>query len=375
MATILGTSNADTLTGSPNDDTVEGGAGADQLLGEGGNDQLVGGDGNDTLMGGAGDDVIEGGAGDDRAVFSADVSAYTFVFRSNVGQFVVTDKTAGRDGVDVVSGIELYSFGGVSKTSLDVQSLVQMIVVVPTAGNDYLNGTFFDDTLDGLAGNDTLVGGKGNDSLLGGLGADDLAGGEDNDTLVGGAGDDSLAGGIGIDTALFASQRSAYQIQGGPDGFFVTGEGVDSIYSTERLRFSDGGLAIDLALGQSSANAVLVVGALLGPGALASVPLMTNAIAFFDTKSTLLQGCETLVSAGVVASLAGSNSNRALVSLLFQNLTGSQPAALIDAITASVGSGSGQQSQAQLLAAAASLDLTQSLVNLAGLAQTGIAFG
>jgi hypothetical protein len=130
-----------------------------------------------------------------------------------------------------------------------------------------------------------------------------------------------------------------------------------------------------MAPGQSGANAVLMVGALFGVSGLSNPQLMSNALAFFDSKASFLEGCEVLLSAGVIAGIVGSNSERALVSLLFQNIMGTQPLDAIEQISASVGTGPGQQTPAQLLVAAASLDLTQSLVNLVGLAQTGLVYG
>ncbi len=60
MATIEGTTSADTLLGKAENDSLYGNAGNDTLNGGNGNDFLYGYKGNDTLLGGAGDDLING---------------------------------------------------------------------------------------------------------------------------------------------------------------------------------------------------------------------------------------------------------------------------------------------------------------------------
>ena len=74
MATIAGTSGADTIdslmggSGGPagaGDDSIVGLAGNDWLYGLGGNDTLLGGDGHDRLLGGSGNDSLVGGGGED----------------------------------------------------------------------------------------------------------------------------------------------------------------------------------------------------------------------------------------------------------------------------------------------------------------------
>jgi Ca2+-binding RTX toxin-like protein len=83
-------------------------------------------------------------------------------------------------------------------------------------GNDWLDGSYDNDTLYGGSGNDTLgnsvvpepgddlmYGEGGNDQLYGGDGNDTLIGGTGNDTLVGGAGNDRLTGNSGNDRFVY----------------------------------------------------------------------------------------------------------------------------------------------------------------------------
>ena len=222
-------------------------------------------------------------------------------------------------------------------------------------------------TLNGTNGADRLQGTSGND-IINGL--------EGNDALIGGAGNDTLNGGDGTDTAEFTGSRTAFQIQKTSGGLTLTSstEGVDQLTGIERLKFADGQMAYDMQLGNAGGNAVLVVNALFGASGLQNQTLMRDAIAFFDGQSSLGAGVELLAGFGLVNMVAGQ-TNTQVVATLFQNITGSQPTELINIVAASVGSGPGQQTLAQLVTAASSLDLNQAKVNLVGLAESGLVFG
>lgn len=121
MATINGTSAAETKTGT---------TAADLIYGYGGNDSLYGRAGNDQVWGGLGDDKIWGEAGDD-------------TLRGDDG----ADTVYGGDGNDL-------AYGGI--------------------GNDAMYGDGGTDRMYGEAGNDILKGGTGIAKLYGGDGIDTL---------------------------------------------------------------------------------------------------------------------------------------------------------------------------------------------------------
>jgi len=180
--TIIGTSEADTLTG---------GAGDDVLNGQGGADRLFGGEGNDVLSGGAGDDFLRGNAGDD--TLDGDDGNDT-LFGSN-GH----DTLNGGKGDDVLNGQGGADrlFGGEGND-----------VLTGGDGADFLRGNAGDDVLDGDDGNDTLFGSNGHDTLNGGNGNDVLNGQGGADRLFGGEGNDVLTGGDGRDTFVFSASAS-----------------------------------------------------------------------------------------------------------------------------------------------------------------------
>lgn len=70
---------------------------------------IAGGAGADTLTGGGGDDTLNGGAGNDLAVLSGVRADYTVVQEAD-GVYRVTDGVGGRDGVDLLTGVERVRF-------------------------------------------------------------------------------------------------------------------------------------------------------------------------------------------------------------------------------------------------------------------------
>ena len=252
------------LIGSDFDDwligrsTVQGDLSADLLVGRAGNDRLTGGEGADTLIGGLGDDLLEGGGNTDQfgnpgrgdmAVYEAAPNAVHFFVDNGVLQIVTP-----REGVDLLSGIELVSLAG------QVFSVPGQINLSPAArrfGNDQPNrldgGTGTDlmfgrggnDTLRASGGNDILDGGTGNDSLDGGIGNDTISGADGADTIIGGDGDDLIVG--GDSTADLRDQIFA----GAGNDRVDAGHGNDLVYGGAGADTIEGGFGVDEIIGQA----------------------------------------------------------------------------------------------------------------------------
>ncbi|HEY8358726.1 MAG TPA: hypothetical protein VIL30_14810, partial [Ramlibacter sp.] len=92
MATYQGGSNNDAITGSTGADTIHGGGG------------------DDTLSGGSGNDLILGGVGNDIARFRGVFADYTITWDAVARQFRVQHRLPAQDGLDLVSGVELFQF-------------------------------------------------------------------------------------------------------------------------------------------------------------------------------------------------------------------------------------------------------------------------
>jgi Ca2+-binding RTX toxin-like protein len=223
-----GSAFADLLFGSNGDNVLSGGLGADILLGLDGNDTLIGGDGaantlqggrgddiyvvtaNDTvtefanegvdtvqtthatytlganlenltyigtgafhgtgngldnvITGGSGDDVLNGGGGDDTVVLRGSSMEYQITYLGG-DSYRIVDTVSGRDGTDILTGVEQVQFGNGITAFLSPVS-APALSVDKTAGAQ---------TLPALAGDDFLPIGKGGDMPLVQPGADDLA--------------------------------------------------------------------------------------------------------------------------------------------------------------------------------------------------------
>ena len=210
VATINGTSGADSLVGTTSNDTIYGG---------GGNDRLSGGPGSDTLFGGSGTDTADYGTS------SAGVSV----------SLATGSGTGGDAQGDTLVSIENLAGSGFGDT---LTGNSNRNLLDGGGGDDTLFGGQDDDTLWGGAGNDTLFGGDDDDTLRGGSGDDQLFGGTDddtlwgedgNDTLSGGPGRDTLYGGAGIDTADYSASTVAVSVN------LASGSGSGGDAASDRL--------------------------------------------------------------------------------------------------------------------------------------------
>jgi serralysin len=281
---LTGGALADTLNGSTGNDTLNGGAGNDSLIGGSGNDSLLGGDGADTLDGGSGADTLLADAatdslagGADGDLYIADATGLALRISDSGGNDTLSYVGAAAGDIasaslGSVSGIEAINLGGVGhRLTLDLarvlalstttdelrvigsgsDSLVlsdagwvrgtpsggfvtltngtavviaseSLVAVVPTPGNDVLDGGAGNDLIDALGGDDSVRGLGGNDSLIGGDGNDTLDGGDGADSMFGGNGDDVFivgdgdvvreSGGQGTDTVLL--RRASFSLTG-----------------------------------------------------------------------------------------------------------------------------------------------------------------
>ena len=126
-------------------ENLTGAAGNDALTGDANVNVLRGGGAADILTGGGGNDLLFGDAGTDTAVFTGAAGTYQFSFDA-LGNLVVADQTAGRDGTDTLASIERLTFASSNYTLL-----------AGTSGNNTMTATNARELMVGGAGNDTFV--------------------------------------------------------------------------------------------------------------------------------------------------------------------------------------------------------------------------
>ncbi|HEY8356033.1 MAG TPA: calcium-binding protein, partial [Ramlibacter sp.] len=229
----------DYLWGSAGYDLLRGNDGSDLIDGWGANDTLDGGNGDDRLTGGAGNDTLIGGAGMDVARYDGYAWQYDIRWDAATRAYTIAHRQGqAQDGVDVVSGVELFGFA---------DGMRDWGNLVPGAGDGVtLEGGLAGDTLTGSAGYDALRGNDGHDLLDGGSGADTLDGGNGDDRLLGGTGNDTLSGGAGMDVAQFLGTSWDYDISWDAVTRQYTlahrlgHDGVDVVAGVEQFAFADG---------------------------------------------------------------------------------------------------------------------------------------
>ncbi|KAA9012998.1 hypothetical protein F4U94_16965 [Sphingobium limneticum] len=247
-------------------ENATGGSGNDTLLGNDGANKLVGNSGNDSFYGRGGDDIIVGGAGYDTAVYTGDIDDYV-ILREQDGSFKVIDRDPGRDGSDVLTGIEKWTF---ADAWLTTNQLPATQIVRGTAGNDDVRANSrYESYLETGSGNDVLRGGKFDDILLGGSGDDQLWGGGGADQFrfygnqIGGSsdldriydlnfaqGDELVFGAFGDDTFYDSAHVNAFD--GGNSAIIASLEGLreadlgSSRISVSRQALGNNNLAVAL---------------------------------------------------------------------------------------------------------------------------------
>ncbi|WP_225782815.1 hypothetical protein [Xenophilus sp. Marseille-Q4582] len=185
---------------------------------------------------------------------------------------------------------------------------------------------------------------------------------------------DRIEGLQGIDTVTYAGAASKFTVQRLNDGSLaVTNEAgvTDLLSGMERVRFADGALAFDVPDGPAG-QALSLMTALAGKASLDNQALVGDVLKSIDEHG-LDSTIRLLVDQGVTARLAGSNSDEALVQLLYTHVTGQAAQAL--EVQAALGLMSLQGwDQAELIGYAAQLPATAAAADLIGYAQTGIAY-
>ena len=89
-------------------DYIIGSSEADRFSGKDGDDRLEGAGGDDELSGGQGDDTLDGGIGFDTVSVIGAQSEYSITVSSS--GVLLSDRKAGREGIDVLSNIEVIRF-------------------------------------------------------------------------------------------------------------------------------------------------------------------------------------------------------------------------------------------------------------------------
>ena len=205
------------------------------------------------------------------------------------------------------------------------------------------------------------------------------------DSLTGAAGNDTIDGGGGTDTITYTISRSNVALAKTGTGFTVTdntgANGIDILLNMERVKFSDGGIALDVGATQSAGQTALLLGAVL-PGRLVfdatKQALLGAAIDLFDQGYSLqtLSGAVMRLSIWDILTGKTSPTNTDIATYLLTNVNGMTPDAttLISAVAA-LDTETSFATQGNFLWHLAESSANQAHIGLVGLTATGLAYG
>ena len=204
------------------------------------------------------------------------------------------------------------------------------------------------------------------------------------DSFAGGPGNDTIDGVGGTDTITYAISRSNFALAKTSAGFTVTDNtgvnGTDTLLNMERLKFSDGAIALDVGATQSGGQTALLLGAVL-PGSLAfdasKQALLGAAIDLFDQGFSLqtLSGAVMRLPIWDILTGKATPTSTDIATYLLTNVNGAAPDAttLANAVT-SITAETSFATQGNFLWHLAESTANQTHVGLVGLATTGLSY-
>ena len=202
-----------------------------------------------------------------------------------------------------------------------------------------------------------------------------------DDTISGGSGNNTIDGGAGVDTSVYARGLSQYTISRNTDET-ITVKGpslTDQLTNIERLKFSDGYVALDVGATQSAGETQMLLGAVLGKDLLATKqPLIGAVIDLFDHAYTLQQLSGAVMRLPIWDVLTGkaAPTNADIANYLLWRVNGVTPDAttLASAVNALDAQPDINHNQGDFLWHLAESSANQAQVELVGLVSTGLGF-
>lgn len=227
------------------------------------------------------------------------------------------------------------------------------------------------DAVMGGSGADTIQAGAGWDAVLGFEGNDAVTAGDGYDLLWGGAGDDALDGGAGVDTAMYSGAIANYSVTKNDGSYTVSGpDGTDTLVGIERLRFSDGLVALDTQCpnGNDPGGHLWQVAALIQAafGRLPDAGELNRWTAQCDRSETMAVLAQQMMNEYA----AGMTSGEVIAHLYRQIVREQATVQTVEAYAAQIGPGAQYETLADLVVYAACHDLnTQHFASLVGTPQ------
>jgi len=179
----------------------------------------------------------------------------------------------------------------------------------------------------------------------------------------------SFSGDLGLDTLSVAGNKKSFTFTSSSITDRSTSNKA-SLDSIERLKFTDGHVALDTSSDGNAGKALLMLGAVLGKESVKTPALVGLAIGLYDLGTL---PSSSIASTALAAVLGENPTDTSVVNLLYKNLTGVTP----DPVSLSLYTSlikAGVLTQSSLAQMAADNDLNKANINLVGLMQDGVDF-
>ena len=211
-----------------------------------------------------------------------------------------------------------------------------------------------------------------------------LTGSTGNDSFTSSTGNATIDGGAGTDAVVYSGGRASFSLTKAGNGFTVTDNtgvaGTDSLQNIERIKFSDGSIALDVGATQPAGQTAMLLGAVL-PGRLvfdvSKQALLGAAIALFDQGFSLptLSGAVMRLPIWDVLTGKATPTNTDIATYLLNNVNGAAPdGTTLASAVASLNTETDFATQGNFLWHLAESTANQTRIDLVGLASTGLAF-
>jgi hypothetical protein len=211
-----------------------------------------------------------------------------------------------------------------------------------------------------------------------------FTGGTGTESFTSGHGNDTVDGGAGIDTAIYSGSRSNFALSKTSTGFTLTDNtgvnGTDTLLNVERIKFSDGAIALDVGATQSAGQTALLIYAVIpgNPGyELSKQPILGAVLDLFDQGYSMetLSGAVMRLPIWDILTGKVTPTNSDIATYLLSHVNGVAPDAttLANAIAA-LNTETDFATQGHFLWHLAESAANQSHIGLVGLASTGLAY-
>lgn len=284
------------------------------------------------------------------------------------------------------AGTTVATFDAATSGNLSISGAI--LTINPTTDLGYSTGYIVEFTAGSIrdfAGNNYAGAADYNFSTLAASVNQTFVGTSANESFISGTGSATIDGGTGIDAVIFNSGRSSFALAKTPTGFSLTDKTdtarTDTLQNIERLKFSDGNIALDVAATQSAGGTALLLGAVL-PGKLvfdsSKQALLGAVISLFDQGYTLrdLSGAVMRLPIWDILTGKATPTNTDIASYLLTNVNGAAPGTttLTDAVAALDAEFDTAHGQGAFLSHLADSATNQLHVGLTGLADTGLQY-